>query len=131
MFVVDSEHEQIQKRLARMPEGEPYRSSRHARQAAHGLCLRLDSGTRDVDYARGEDFRLLGGIREKIIYPWPADLRATFHKHHEKSLLSIAGDRLAMHVYEACFHGLDREAFDSIRVDEVFRRVRNTLDDHR
>jgi hypothetical protein len=130
VFVIDSEEKQIQKRIARMPSREIYRDSRHARQTAHGLCLRLGSGIRDVDYTIGEDFRLLGGIVEKIIFPWPADARATFHKKREKSLLSVAGDRLATEVYKACSRGLDREAFESIRVDEVFRKVRTSLEDY-
>jgi hypothetical protein len=130
MFVVDSDAEGIQKRLARMPDSELYRSSRHARQNAHGLCLRLGSGIRDVDYVAGEDFRLLLGATEKIAFSWPAASRQVFHKKYEKSLLSVTGDRLAAHVYEACVHGLDERAFDSIRVDEVFRRVRNALEDY-
>jgi hypothetical protein len=129
MFVVDSEHEEIRKRLAPMPDSERYLNSRHSRQNAHGLCLRLGSGIRDVDYVPGENFRLLGGVREQVIFTWPADLRGAFHKQHEKALLSVPGDRLAAHVYEASVHGLDEQAFDSIRVDEVFRRVRHALED--
>jgi hypothetical protein len=61
LFVVDSERKEIANRLARMPNSELHRGSRHARQAAHGLCLRLGSGIRDVNYTRNEDFRRLDG----------------------------------------------------------------------
>jgi hypothetical protein len=130
MFVVDSKHDEIAKRLARMPDSELYLRSRHARQAAHGLCLRLGSGARDADYAKKEDFRLLGGVVEKITFPWPTDDRARFNMQHHKPLLSTVDDKLALQVFQACEHGLDKETFEAIRVDEIFSRVRNTIADY-
>jgi FRG domain len=127
IFVIDSECKEIAKRLARMPSSELNRSSRHARQAAHGLCLQLGSGVRDVNYAPNEDLRLLNGVVEKITFSWTSDDRESFNSRHREYLLSTADDRLAKHVFQACEHGLDKKAFDAIRVDGVFRRVRNAL----
>jgi hypothetical protein len=131
LFVVDREKSEIDRRLARMPDIDLYRTSRHARQAAHGLCLGLGSGERDIDYKQGEDFRKLNGVVELITFPWLAEDRAAFHQQHKTCLISVSSDRLAIHVYEACEHGLDRQASDAIRVDGVFRRVRDNLLDDR
>jgi hypothetical protein len=131
LFVVDTEAEAIDKRLARMPNIDLYRTSRHARQDAHGLCLRLGDGERDVDYRNGEDFRKLDGVLELITFPWLKEERAEFYQQHKRCLLSVSSDRLAMEVHTACEHGLDQAAFDAIRVDEIFRRVQDGLLDNR
>lgn len=127
IFAVDSEHEQIKKRLAHMPHSPLHLSSRHARQAAHGLCLRLGKGVRDVNYTKGEDFRKLGGVLEKLTFPWPVEDRKAFHEKHHARLLSVRHDRLGGHVYDACEHGLDERPYQAIRVHGVFENVRASL----
>ncbi|NLR97766.1 FRG domain-containing protein [Rhizobium sp. P38BS-XIX] len=127
MFVVDSEQESIATRLARMPDTDLHRSSRHARQAAHGLCLRLGTGVRDVDYACNEDFRKLDGVVETITFAWSAEDRRAFNQLHQKLLIPLGSDKLGQKVSQACLHGLDEHAFDAIRVDEIFRRVCSAL----
>lgn len=133
LFVVDTETREVGRRLARMPDIDLYHTSRHARQAAHGLCLRLGGSRkqRDINYKKGEDFRALDGVVELITFPWSAEARAAFHQQHMTCLLSVLNDRLAREVYTACERGLDKEAFEAIRVDEVFRRVQNNLLDDR
>lgn len=131
LFVVDTGTMEINSRLVRMPEIDLYHTSRHARQAAHGLYLRLGSGQRDINYEKGEDFRALNGVVELITFPWSPEYRAAFHQQHETCLLSVSSDRLAREVCRVCEHGLDQQAFDAIRVDEVFRRVRDNLLDDR
>lgn len=110
-----------------MPDIDIYRTSRHARQAAHGLYLGLGSGQRDINYEKGEDFRTLNGVVELITFPWPAEARAPFHQQHKICLLSVSSDRLAREVHSACEQGLDQQAFVAIQVDGVFRRVWNNL----
>lgn len=127
MFVVDSEHEQIKKRLARMPDSQIHHSSRHARQGAHGLCLRLGDGVRDVKYTKGEDFRKLDGVLTKITFPWPAEDRKALHEKHFARLLSVRDDRLGQIVYDACQQGLDNVPYEAIRVHGVFESVRASL----
>jgi hypothetical protein len=68
-------------------------------------------------------------VMEKLTFHWSADARKRFKMHHQKRLLSTADDRLAKHVFQACEHGLDQNAFDAIRVDGIFSQVRNTLED--
>ncbi len=132
MFVVDSKAKEIDRRLARMPDIDIYRTSRHARQAAHGLYLGLGSGQRDIKYEKGEDFRKLNGVVELITFPWPAEARSVFHHRFKTRLLSVSSDRLAREVCSACEHGLDDPPRDvAIQVDAVFRRAQHNLLDDR
>lgn len=123
IFVADSQNPNIRRRLAQMPQIPKYAKSRYMRQKAQGLCLKLGTGVRDVNYVKGEDFRSIPGVT-RLDFEWPGHLREAYHQEHRERLLSAYGDDLAWQVYGACEQGLDTAAN---RVHAVFGDARYRL----